>query len=91
ERARLLAIETKVDLSPFSEKMPADLKDINAQFQAGQADVLTVFATQNSLLQDRRTYLDLLNELAQSAAGVVQATALPVDRIVTLGDGENSL
>ncbi len=91
ERARLLAIETKVDLSPFSERMPADLKDINAQFQAGQADVLTVYATQNSLLQDRRTYLDLLNELAQSAAAVVQATALPVDRIVTLGDGENSL
>lgn len=83
ERARLLAGETKVDLSPFNEKMPEDLKDINAQFQAGQTDVLIVYATQNSLLQDRRTYLDSLNELALSAAAVVQATALPVEQIVS--------
>lgn len=91
ERARLLAAETKVDLSPFNEKMPADLKDINSQFQAGQADVLIVYATQNALLQDRRTYLDSLNELALSAAAVVQATALPVERIVSVADGQKSL
>ncbi len=91
ERARLLAAETKVDLSPFNEKMPADLKDINSQFQAGQADVLIVYATQNALLQDRRTYLDSLNELALSAAAVVQATALPVERIVSVADGQNTL
>ncbi|MBI1246702.1 TolC family protein [bacterium] len=82
ERARRLAAESRVDLSPFSERMPPDLKEINDQFQAGQTDVLTVYATQNSLLQDRRTYLDLLNELAQSSANVIQATALPVERIV---------
>ncbi|OYW13565.1 MAG: hypothetical protein B7Z55_16630, partial [Planctomycetales bacterium 12-60-4] len=91
ERARLLASETKVDLSPFNEMMPEDLKDINNQFQAGQADVLIVYATQNSLLQDRRTYLDSLNELALSAAAVVQATALPIERIVSVADGQNSL
>ena len=91
ERARALAKRTKVDLSPFGEKMPDDLKDINAQFQAGQADVLIVYATQNSLLQDRRTYLDSLNELALSATAVVQATAVPVERIVTLADDQHSL
>lgn len=90
ERARALAKGTKVDLSPFGEKMPDDLKDINAQFQAGQADVLIVYATQNSLLQDRRTYLDSLNELALSTAAVVLATAVPVERIVTLADDQNN-
>ena len=85
----VLAEESKVDCRRSREKMPPDLKEIKAQFQAGQADVLAVFATQNSLLQDRRTYLDLLNELAQSAAGVIQATALPVERIVAPDDGHN--
>jgi cobalt-zinc-cadmium efflux system outer membrane protein len=87
ERARVLAAESKVDLSPFAERMPAELKEINEQFQAAQADILTVFATQNSLLQERRTYLDLLSELAQAAADVIRATGLPVERIVTVDDG----
>lgn len=86
ERARLLAQETRVDLSPFDETMPQDLKDIKSQFEAGQADILMVYATQNALLQERRIYLDSLNEVALSVATVVQSTALPVDRIVTLND-----
>lgn len=83
ERARLLVDESRVDLSPFEKNPPEDLRKILEQFEAGQADVLAVFATQNSLLQDRRTYLDLLNEVSQAAAGVVQATAMPLDRLVT--------
>ncbi|MGD9854871.1 MAG: TolC family protein [Planctomycetaceae bacterium] len=83
ERARRLAQESQVDLSPIADNPPPDLQSIITQFDAGQADVLAVFATQTSLLQDRRTYLDLLNELAQSAAGVVQATAVPLDRLIT--------
>ncbi|MGN6545739.1 MAG: TolC family protein [Aureliella sp.] len=83
ERARLLVEESRVDLSPFEKNPPADLRKILEQFEAGQADVLAVFATQNSLLQDRRTYLDLLNEVSQAAAGVVQATGVPLERLVT--------
>ncbi len=86
ERARLLAEDTQVDLSPFDQAMPQDLKDIKSQFEAGQADILMVYATQNSLLQERRIYLDSLNELALSAATVIQSTALPVERIVTVTD-----
>lgn len=83
ERARQLAGESQVDLSPIGVNPPPDLQSIITQFEAGQADVLAVFATQSSLLQDRRTYLDLLNELAQSAAGVVQATGVPIERLIT--------
>ena len=84
ERARRLAEESQVELRPFAEQMPPDLREIMSQFEAGQADVLTVFVTQNNLLQERRTYLDLLNELAQSAAVVIQATALPPDHLITV-------
>ncbi len=83
ERARQLASESQVDLSPIGVNPPPDLQSIISQFEAGQADVLAVFATQSSLLQDRRTYLDLLNELAQSAAAVVQATGVPPERLIT--------
>lgn len=84
ERARRLAEASQVDLAPFAERMPRELQDVIAQFEAGQTDVLAVFATQNSLLQDRRTYLDLLNEVAQSAANVIQFAALPLERLIVV-------
>ena len=83
ERARRLAEKSHVELSSFAEQMPPDLREIMSQFEAGQADVLAVFVTQNNLIQERRTYLDLLNELAQSAAAVIQTTALPPDHLIT--------
>ncbi len=52
-------------------------------FEAGQADILTVYATQNSLLQEQRTHLDSLNEVAQAAADVTLSAGLPPARLVT--------
>ncbi len=63
-----------------------ELTEILRLFEAGQADILAVLATQNDLLQEQRTNLDVLNQLAQSAAGVIQATALPVERVVARRD-----
>jgi outer membrane protein TolC len=60
------------------------LQQIVALFEAGQADIVAVLTTQTNLLQERRTYLDLLNQLAQSAAAVIQATGLPADRVICL-------
>ncbi|MBY0523693.1 MAG: TolC family protein [Gemmataceae bacterium] len=67
--------------------MPPELKEIISQFEAGQADILAVLTTQNNLLQERRVYLDLLNQLAQSAAAVIQATGVPPDRVIHLAAG----
>jgi outer membrane protein, heavy metal efflux system len=64
--------------------MPPELKEITSLFEAGQADILAVLTVQNNLLQERRIYLDLLNQLAQSAAAVVQATGLPPHQVVHL-------
>jgi len=64
------------------DALSPELKEITSLFEAGQADILAVLTTQGNLLQERRIYLDLLNQLAQSAAAVVQATGLPPDRVV---------
>jgi len=87
ERARGLVDKAAVDHAR-SAALPAELKEIMAQFQAGQADIIAVLTTQGNLLQERRVYLDMLNELGQSAAAVVQATALPPQRLVDLGTVE---
>jgi outer membrane protein, heavy metal efflux system len=82
ERARRFVAKSAGDESLVAgEAMPVELRQIMDQFAAGQAEVLAVFSTQNSLLQDRRAYLDLLNESAQAAANVVQAAALPPQRL----------
>lgn len=59
-----------------------ELKEIIRLFELGQADILAVLNTQTSLLQERRTTLDLLNQLGLSAAAVIQATGLPPERVV---------
>jgi outer membrane protein TolC len=80
ERARLLAEKERPNLS---KSISEDLARVKRQFDAGQADILNVFATQTALMQEQRAYLDLLNELAQAAADVTLAAGLPPARIVT--------
>jgi cobalt-zinc-cadmium efflux system outer membrane protein len=84
ERARRLAEAAAADHAGPSAAVPAELRDITAQFEGGQAEVVAVLNTQANLVLDRRAYLDLLNELAQAAANVVQATALPPRRLAIL-------
>ncbi len=70
--------------SARSGTIASELTEINRQFEAGQADVLAVLATQTNLLQERRLSLDLLNQLAQSASAVIQTTGLPLRRVIHL-------
>jgi len=79
ERARRMVERSSPD---FRMPIQYELRQTDAQFQAGQIDILGVFATRASLIQDRRAYLDLVNELAQSAANVTAATGLPPARLV---------
>jgi cobalt-zinc-cadmium efflux system outer membrane protein len=80
ERARLVAEKERPNLA---KSLSEDLDRVKRQFDAGQADILNVFATQTALLQEQKAYLDLLNELAQAAADVTLAAGLPPARLVT--------
>ncbi len=80
ERARLLAERERPNLP---KALADDLGHIKRQFDAGQADILNVFATQTALLTEQKAYLDLLNELAQAAADVTLVAGLPPSRLVT--------
>ena len=82
ERARRLVAGARADF----ERPPADvLQPVENQFKAGQIGLLQVFAARTSLAQSHRSYLDLLNELAQAAADVTQATGIGPQELMTGG------
>jgi outer membrane protein TolC len=78
ERARRLALDAAKEAS---QTPPPELEDVLRQFEAGNAQIVDLLAVQNNLLQETRSFLDLLNEVAQSAASVTQATAIPPERL----------
>lgn len=81
ERVLQLAAKARpVRVDPASP----ELKEITRLFEAGQADILAVLTTQSNLLQEQRIYLDLLNQLTQTAANVIQATGLPPDHVLLI-------
>ena len=80
ERARLLIASTAAN---NGTALPMELQRLEAQFKAGEVDVLRIFQARTSLIQSRRAYLDTLNELAQSAAAVTAATGVPPQSLAT--------
>ena len=78
ERARGLA---KSAGKEATQNPPPELEQVLAQFEAGNAQIVDLLAVQNNLLQEARSYLDLLNEVAQSAAVVTQTAAIPPERL----------
>ena len=83
ERARRLMVRARKD---FVKPLPELLKPFEDQFKAGQFDLLRVFAARTSLIEARRTYLDMLNELAQAAAEVTAVTGLPPGKLIETSD-----
>lgn len=79
ERARRLVERERAE---STDMQPDELETMKDLFEEGQASILAVFATQTSLLQEERTYLDLLNEAAQAAADVTLTAGLPPARVV---------
>lgn len=79
ERARRLVKQSR-DRS--ATDVSEALKLFEDQFQAGQIDLLQVFAARTTVLQSRQSFLDLLNELAQAAADVTAAIGLPAEQLV---------
>jgi cobalt-zinc-cadmium efflux system outer membrane protein len=80
DRARALAEKERPNLA---QSLSGDLARVKRQFDAGQADILNVFATQTGLLQEQKAYLDLLNELGQAAADVTLSAGLPPARVAS--------
>ena len=74
ERARRLVEAARPD---FQDDLPQELERLEAQFKANEVDVLRIFQGRTSLINNRRASLDLLNELAQSAAALTAATGIP--------------
>lgn len=86
DRARSILEREQAARDP---KATDDLQSIRDQFASGQADILNVYAVQTSVLQEERTQLDLLNEVAQAAADVTLMTGLPPFRVITTVDESN--
>lgn len=82
ERALQMLAESD---STFTESFPAELSRLEQQYRAGDIDFLRVVTARTSLLQLRRTHLDLLNEVAQAAIAVTAATGMPPETILRSG------
>jgi len=59
-----------------------DLKGITDAFEQGQASIVEVLSIQDGLIQERRYYLDLLNEISQAAVDVVAALAIDPEMLM---------
>jgi outer membrane protein, heavy metal efflux system len=70
----------------YLAELEADVARIDNQYNAGQVDLLHVYAARTAYVQGFRAYLDTLNELAQAAANVTATTGLP-PAVVVPGDG----
>ncbi len=88
ERARRLATRERAD---FARTVPEQLERVRHQFDAGLVDILYVFTIQNNLIQEHKTYLDLLNEVAQAASDLTLAAGLPPARVVSGQNNEQAL
>ena len=74
ERARQLIEETQ---GQFGTLLTDELRRVEDQFRAGQADLLRVYSARTGMIQAERALLDTQNELAQAAARVTETTGLP--------------
>lgn len=80
----LTAISVRFDSS--GADLIAAFDGLENQFMAGEVDIVRVVQARTSLLQNQRVRLDLLNEVAQSAAELTGATGIPVAEILQTQD-----
>jgi len=60
-----------------------ELETLERLFREGEVDVVQVLQARTSILQNQRARLDLLNELAQSAALLIGATGIPLELLIS--------
>jgi outer membrane protein TolC len=59
-----------------------ELASVTDVFEKGQAAIVEVLSTQDSLIQELQNYLALLNEIAQAAADMVSALAIDPECLI---------
>ena len=82
ERYEMALAAVKEGGSADAVGLPNELESLEKQFVAGEVDVVRVIQARTSIIQNRRVQLDLLNELAQSAANLTAATGLPAEQLM---------
>lgn len=70
--------------SDSKQPFPEELQKLEEEYKKGEVDIVRIFQARNSLIQFQKTRLDSLNELAQAAAALTVAAALPPAAIVSL-------
>jgi outer membrane protein, heavy metal efflux system len=65
------------------DNLPKELLKLEEQFKANEVDVIRVVQGRNSMILNQRAQLDLLNELAQSAANLTSAAGIPPDALLS--------
>jgi len=80
EQARAALTEDAADIDPSN--LPQELQSLEQRFLEGEVDVVRVVQARTSLIQNQRARLDLLNELAQSAANLTAAAGLPPEELL---------
>ncbi len=71
--------EDTAEIGPAN--LPQELQSLEQRFLEGEVDVVRVVQARTSLIQNQRAHLDLLNELAQSAANVTAATGISPEEL----------
>lgn len=82
ERYKLAHAALAEGSSVDADDLPGELQSLEQQFVAGEIDVIRVMQARASIIQNQRVQLDLLNELAQSAANLTGVTGMPIEDLL---------
>jgi cobalt-zinc-cadmium efflux system outer membrane protein len=82
ERYELALQSLSHEIDHDDSALPQELQSLERQFVAGEVDVVRIIQARTSILQNQRSRLDMLNELAQSAAALIGYTGLPLEVLI---------
>lgn len=82
ERYELARVALAEDDSFGVTDLPKELESLEQQFVAGEVDVVRVVQARASIIQNQRVRLDLLNEIAQSAANLTAAATISLEELL---------
>ncbi|MBS0204571.1 MAG: TolC family protein [Planctomycetes bacterium] len=82
ERYKLAHAMLAEESAVTAADLPRELQSLEEQFLAGEIDPVRVMQARASIIQNQRVRLDLLNELAQSAANLTGTTGMPIEELL---------
>lgn len=82
ERYHVALMALTEDASSGETDVPKELESLEQQFLAGEVDVVRVVQARASIIQNQRVRLDLLNEVAQSAANLTATATVPLEELL---------